>query len=174
MALFEQPTFFAILIAGIGLVGMLLRRRRVAIATSLSLLALLIWEKVAGDLFRLPAPDTAVFILQFMGVLFFMEASNVVLTFDRTNELLSLKRDDISNAARRTVLEWTLGQLVELGKLTLSAVGLSLGLLILGSLVSLSLNQLAFTAILALGSVVAILFLLTNRREPAGPARRDK
>jgi hypothetical protein len=170
-ALFQQSALFTILIAAIGLTGMLRGRRRLASVASLSLLSLLVWEKAAGDLFGLGAPDTAVLMFQFMGVLFFMEASGVVLTFDWTNKVLSSKRDDISMAVRGRVLEWTLGQLVELGKLTLAAVGLSLGLLVLGSVLNVSLNQLAFTAILVLGSAVAVLFLLTNRREPAGPVQ---
>ncbi len=152
---------------------MFLGKRKVASVASLSLLSLLVWEKTAGDLFGLAAPDTAVLMFQFMGVLFFMEASGVVLTFDGTNKVLGSKRDDISMAARERALEWTLGQLVELGKLTLAAVGLSLGLLVLGSVLNVSFNQIGFTAILVLGSAVAILFLLTNRREPAGPAQHN-
>ena len=174
VALFQQSSLFTILIAAIGLVGTLFGKRKMTLLASFSLLSLLVWEKAAGDLFGLAAPDTAVFMLRFMGVLFFMEASGVVLTFDWTNKTLSSKQDAISMATREKAMEWTLGQLVELGKLTLAAVGLSLGLLVLGSIVSLSFNQLAFTGILVLGSVVAILFLLTNRREPAGPVQRDR
>jgi hypothetical protein len=173
VALFQQSALFAILIAAIGLMGTFFGRGKMAFLASFSLLSLLVWEKAAGDLFGLAAPDTAVFMLQFMGVLFFMEASGVVLTFDWTNKTLRSKQDAISLAARQKVLDWTLGQLFQLGKLTLAAVGLSLGLLVLGSIVSVSFNQLAFTGILVLGSVVAILFLLTNRREPAGPAQRN-
>jgi len=43
---------------------------------------------------------------------------------------------------------------------------LSLGLLILGSLVSISFNQIAFSGVLVLAAVVAIFILLTYRREP--------
>lgn len=147
---------------------MLLGRRRIAYVASLSLLSLLVWGKVAADLFGLASPDTAALMSEFMGVLFFMEASGVVLTLDWTDRVLSSKQDDVSIAMRGRVLEWARGQLFELGKLSVAAVGLSLGLLVLGSVVSVSFNQLAFTAILVLGSAAAVLFLLINKREPAG------
>jgi hypothetical protein len=69
-------------------------------------------------------------------------------------------------------MEWVRVQLLSLGKLTIAASGLSLGLIVLGSLVSVSVNLLAFSGILALASVVAIFILLTYRREPE-EARRS-
>ena len=50
--------------------------------------------------------------------------------------------------------------------MTLGAFMLSIGLLVFGSLVNVSVDQLAFAGILVLASVIAILFLLTHRREP--------
>ncbi len=173
-ALLGQPVVFTVVIAALGLLGIMWRSRRTVIFASSCLLLLLVWEKAAGDLFALGAPDTAVFILQFMGVLFFMEASLVTLTFDSTNRILASKKDEISTALQARALEWAQVQLVQLGKLTLAAIGLSLGLLVLGSLVSVSFNQLGFTAFLVLVSVVVVLFLLTNRREPAGVAQRER
>ena len=125
-------------------------------------------------MFGLGAPDTAVFILQFMGVLFFMEASNVALTFDSISRALKSKQDDFTVVARSQVSRWAQFQLIELGKLTVAAIGLSLGLLVLGSVLSVSFSQLGFTAFLVLASVVVVLFLLTHRREPAGPAEPKK
>jgi hypothetical protein len=69
------------------------------------------------------------------------------------------------------VTKWERVQLLSLGKLTLASFGLSLGLLILGSLVSVSVNQIAFSGILVLAAVVAIFILLTFRREPEEPRR---
>jgi len=63
-------------------------------------------------------------------------------------------------------MEWARVQLFSLTKLTIAAFGLSLGLLILGSIVSVSVNQIAFSGVLALAAVVAIFILLTYRREP--------
>ncbi len=161
-----------ILITPAGLVGMLLRKRRIVSLASMGLLLLLIWGKVAGDLFGIGAPDTAVFLVQFMAILFFWEASSIALIFDSAFKELGPKLDDISVAIRIRVSDWARLQLVALAQLSLAAIGLSLGLLVLGSTVSVSINQLGFTAILVLASVVAILFLLTNRREPGSPLKR--
>ncbi len=127
---------------------------------------LIIWGKIAGDIYRLPGPDSAVLLLQFMLVIFLMEASTTVLTFDSTIKQLEGKTDDLSSLARTRVMKWERVQLLSLGKLTLASFGLSLGLLILGSLVSVSVNQIAFSGILVLAAVVAIFILLTFRREP--------
>ncbi len=161
-----------ILITPAGLVGMLLRKRRIVSLASMGLLLLLIWGKVAGDLFGIGAPDTAVFLVQFMAILFFWEASSIALIFDSAFKELGPKLDDISVAIRIRVSDWARLQLVALAQLSLAAIGLSLGLLVLGSTVSVSINQLGFTAILVLAYVVAILFLLTNRREPGSPLKR--
>ena len=55
---------------------------------------------------------------------------------------------------------------MSLGRLTLAAFGLSLGLLVIGGIVSVSVNQLAFSGILVIVAVIALVVLLTYRREP--------
>jgi hypothetical protein len=69
------------------------------------------------------------------------------------------------------VINWERVQLLSLGKLTLASFGLSLLLLILGSLLSVSTNQIAFSGILVLAAFVSIFILLTYRREPEQPRR---
>jgi hypothetical protein len=101
-----------------------------------------------------------------MLVIFLMEASTTVLTFDSNIKQLEGKTDNLSSLARMQVMKWERAQLFNLGRLTLASFGLSLGLLILGSLVSVSVNQIAFSGILVLAAVVAVFVLLTYRREP--------
>ena len=127
---------------------------------------LIVWGKIAGDIYRLPGPDSALLLFQFMLVIFLMEASTTALIFDSTIKQLDGKNDDLSRLARRRVMKWERVQLLSLGKLALGAFGLSLGLLILGSLVSVSINQIAFSGVLVLAAVIAIFILLTYRREP--------
>jgi hypothetical protein len=145
---------------------MLLRNRNAVWLASVSLLLLIVWGKVASDLYRLPGPDSAVLLLQFMLVIFFMEASNTALTFDSTIKQLEGKDDDLSALARMRMVKWERVQLLNLGKLTIASFGLTLGLLIIGSLVSVSVDQIAFSGILVLAALVAIFILLTYRREP--------
>ena len=127
---------------------------------------LLIWGKVARDLYGLPGPDSALLLLQFMLVIFLMEASTTTLTFDYSIKQLEGKDDDLSAMARMRVTEWERVQLLNLGKLTIASFGLTLGLLILGSLVNVSVNHIAFSGILVLAAFVAIFILLIYRREP--------
>jgi uncharacterized protein YacL len=101
-----------------------------------------------------------------MLVIFFMEASTTAVTFDSTIKQLEGKDDDLSALARMRVVNWERVQLLNLGKLTIGSFGLTLGLLIIGSLVSVSVNQIAFSGILVLAALVAIFILLTYRREP--------
>jgi len=145
---------------------MLLTNRTAILAASGSLLLLIVWGKIAGDIYGLPGPDSALLLLQFMLVIFFMEASATALIFNSTIKQLEGKNDDLSALARMRVMKWERVQLLSLGKLTLGAFGLSLGLLILGSLVSVSVNQIAFSGVLVLAAVIAIFILLTYRREP--------
>jgi len=145
---------------------MFLGNRTAILAASGILLLLIVWGKVVGDIYRLPGPDSALLLFQFMLVIFLMEASSTVLTFDSTIRQLEGKNDDLSSLARMRVMNWERVQLFSLGRLTLASFGLSLGLLILGSLVSVSVNQIAFSGILVLAAVVAIFVLLTYRREP--------
>ena len=143
-----------------------MRNRNAVWLASVSLLLLTVWGKVASDLYGLPGPDSALLLLQFMLVIFFMEASTTAVTFDSTIKQLEGKDDDLSALARMRVVNWERVQLLNLGKLTIASFGLTLGLLIIGSLVSVSVNQIAFSGILVLGAIVAIFILLTYRREP--------
>ena len=127
---------------------------------------LIVWGKVADDIYALPGPDTALLLLQFMLVIFLMETSITVLTVDSVLSELKGKNDDLSSLARTQVMKWERVQLFSLGRLTLASFGLSLGLLVLGSIVGLSANQIAFSGILVIASIVAIFVLLTYRREP--------
>ncbi len=145
---------------------MLLRNKTAVLAASGSLLVLIVWGKVTADLYGLPGPDSAVLLLQFMLVIFLMEASTTALTVDSAIKPLEGKNDALSESARMRAMRWERVQLFNLGKLTVASFVLSLGLLILGSLVSISFNQIAFSGVLVLAAVVAIFVLLTYRREP--------
>ena len=145
---------------------MLLRNKTAILAASGGLLLVIVWGKVAGDLYGLPGPDSAVLLLQFMLIIFIMEASITTLTLDSAIKPLEGKNDDLSESARMRAMRWERVQLFNLGKLTAASFVLSLGLLILGSLVSISFNQIAFSGVLVLAAVVAIFVLLTYRREP--------
>jgi hypothetical protein len=153
-------------VAIVGIGGMLLRNRTAVWLASVSLLLLIVWGKIAGDINGLPGPDSALLLFQFMSVIFLMEASTTILTFDSAVSPLAGKNDDLSARARMQLVKWEQVQLFSLGKLTVASFGLSLGLLILGSLVSVSFNQIAFSGVLVLAAVVAIFILLTYRREP--------
>ena len=144
----------------------MVRNRTAVFTASAALLLVIIWSKIADDLYRLPGPDSAVLLLQFMLVIFLMDASTTVLTFDSSIKELRGKTDELSTVARMRVTKWERVQLLSLGKLTLASFGLSLGLLILGGLISVSVNQIAFSGVLALAAVVAIFVLITFRREP--------
>jgi hypothetical protein len=150
---------------------MLLGNRTAVLAVSGSLLLLIVWGKIASDIYGLPGPDSALLLFQFLLVIFLMEASSVVLSFDSTMKQLEGKNDDLSSLARMRVSKWERVQLFSLGKLTLASFGLSLGLLILGGLTSVSINQIAFSGVLVLAAVVAIFILLTYRREPEERSR---
>lgn len=127
---------------------------------------MIVWGKVASDLYGYAGPDSAVLLLQFMLVIFLMEASNTELIVDAEYKRLQNRNDEFSDEARRHLLGWAKTQLLSLGKLTAVAFLLSLGLLVLGGFVSVSINQLAFSGALVLVAVVALLILLTYRREP--------
>jgi hypothetical protein len=150
---------------------MLLGNRSAISIGSGSMMLLIVWGKVAGDIYGMPGPDSALLLLQFMTVIFLMEASNAVLTIDSTLKELESRNDDLSGLARMQAMKWETVQLFSLGKLTLASFGLSLGLLVLGSFVGVSVNQIAFSGILVLVAVVAIFVLLTYRREPEQPGR---
>jgi len=95
-----------------------------------------------------------------------MEASRVVLSYDKEESELAGRTDDMSQAARGRLGLWVTGQLSRQARLVAGALGLSLILLVLGGFTSVSVNQLSFSAILVLFVVGALLFLITQRREP--------
>ena len=165
-ALFQQSVPVLVLVVALGMIGMLFRKPILATLASISMLSVVIWGKIASDIFALSQPDSAVILLQFMLVIFLMEASKAVLTYDVTLEQLSGKEDEPSIAARLQVTEWVRTQLLKLATLSISSIGLSLGLLVLGSLISVEFNQIAVSGVLVLVAVAAILILLTYRREP--------
>ena len=122
--------------------------------------------KVWIDLARASAPDTAVLLVQFVSVIFFMEASRVVLSFDKELSELGGRMDEGARAVIERSETWVRGQLTRQARLSIGALGLSLVLLVLGGLTSVSINQIAFSAILVLLVVGALVFLITQRREP--------
>lgn len=155
-----------LIIIALGLSGTLARIQVLMTLASVGLLASLMAGKVGTDLAKAPAPDTAVLLLEFVAIIFFMEASRVVLSYDKEKIELAGRTDDMSQAARRRLGQWVTGQLSRQARLVAGALGLSLILLVLGGFTSVSINQLSFSAILVLLVVGALLFLITQRREP--------
>lgn len=145
---------------------MLTARRSLVIVAYAGLLILTVWGKVASDIYSLPAPDSAFFLAEFMIVIFLIEASLRTLNFETVYRPLKNKTDDLSLAARVQVKDWVMKQISNLGQLTLVGFGLSLGLVLVGTVVSVSFNQLAFSGALVLAVVVVLMLLLTYRREP--------
>ena len=156
----------ALTVSGVGLLGMLGKKEVLARGASLSLFGLIIGGKVGVDLLGSRPPDTAVLLVQFIAVIFFMEASQVVLSFDSETGELAGKQDDLSRGLMRKLVEWAKGQLVGQARIMLVIVGLSLVLLLFGGFASISINQLGFSAALVLIVVGVLLFLVTQRREP--------
>jgi hypothetical protein len=150
----------------IGLVGTFAKKQVLATLASVTLLAFLVAAKVGIDLTKAPSPDTLVLLLQFVAVIFFMEASRVILSFDRERSELAGKTDDVSQAIRERLGVWFKGQIGKQARLIIGALGLSLVLLVLGGFTSVSVNQLAFSAIFVLLVVGSLVFLITQRREP--------
>lgn len=156
-----------VLVVGfLGPSGMFAKKQTLAILASVMLLVSLVAGKVGTDLTRASSPDTAVLLLQFVAVIFFMEASRVVMSFDREMGELAEKTDETSQGVRDRLGIWITGQLSRQGRLMIGALGLSLVLLVFGGLTSVSVNQPALSAFLVLLVVGALLFLITQRREP--------
>jgi len=155
-----------LVIMSVGLYGMLTKKQMSVTLASVALLLVLLAGKVGSDLAQAPAPDTAVLLVQFVSVIFFMEASRVVLSFDRESSELGGRTDEGARAVIERSEKWVRGQLVGQARLSIGALGLSLVLLVLGGFTSVSINHLAFSAILVLIVVGALLFLITQRREP--------
>jgi hypothetical protein len=172
-ALGQESILVMAVVALVGSAGMFLRNKSAVFLASASLLLLIIWGKAAGDIYGQTGPDSALLLFEFMMVIFFMEASSTALTYDSTIRQLRGRNDEISDLAKSRVTRWVRVQIFNLGKLTIAAFGLSLGLLILGSLVSVSVNHIAFTGVLVLAALLAIFILLTYRREPEEPRKKS-
>jgi hypothetical protein len=164
-------SLIALAVAVIGLSGMFARKQSLATLASVMLLVLVVAGKVGTDLTKAPSPDTAVLLLQFVAVIFFLEASRVVLSFDQETSELEARTDEMSQTIRERLDAWVRDQLSRQARLMIGVLGLSLVLLVLGGFTSVSINQIAFSAILVLLVVGALLFLITQRREPeTGPS----
>jgi hypothetical protein len=150
----------------VGLSGMFAKKQTITTLASVMLLVVLLAGNVGTHLINASSPDTAVLLLQFVAVIFFMEASRVVLSFDSETEQLAGKTDEVSQTVRRRLEKWVTAQLATQARLLVGALVLSLVLLVLGGFTSVSINQLAFSAILVLLVVGVLLFLVTQRREP--------
>lgn len=159
-------TLIVLVIILVGLVGTFAKKQVLATLASVTLLASLVAGKVGVDLTNAPSPDTLVLLLQFVAVIFFMEASRVTLSFDKETSELAGRANAMSQAIRERLGMWVKGQLGRQARLMIAALGLSLVLLVLGGFTSVSVNQLAFSAVLVLLVVGALVFLITQRREP--------
>ncbi len=156
----------ALLLAITGSAGVLTGSRRVTGLSSAALLSFLIWGKMATDLFKTSAPDSALFLAEFTLVLFLMEASSLILEFDKVEARLKTKDDELSQESRRRLAGWLRKQLSRQGKLALATIGLSVALLPLAGITSIPNNQLVLSSVLVLVVVVVLLFLVTQGREP--------
>lgn len=154
-----------------GIAATFLKKKTLLAAAYALLIILLIFGKTSTDLLRLPGPDTAIFLLQFVIVLFMYEISRAALVFESGYQKVRDRNDEFSTTAKYQILAWYSGQVQALGKMSLAAFAVSLGLVVLGAAISVGFNQLAFAGILVIGSVIALLFLLTNRRESDSTAR---
>ncbi len=167
-ALLGESGSVALVVGLTGSAGMLLHQRRLAQLASMSLLGLLIWGKAATDILKSSPPDSAVLLAEFIAILFFMEASTVILTFDRVREGFKARNDEISKAQQAHLVKWVNSQVFRQGKLALATILLSVTLLTLAGATSISSNQLAFSGSLVLVAIIMLLFLVTYRREPEG------
>jgi hypothetical protein len=166
LVLFGLQVPVVLAVSGVGLLGMLGKKVVLVRGASLSMFCLIIGGKVGVDVLGASAPDTAVLLVQFVAVIFFLEASRVILSFDGEKGELAGKQDELSRGLMVRLVEWAQGQLVGQARIMLVALGLSLVLLLLGGFTSVSINQLGFSAALVLVVVGVLLFLVTNRREP--------
>ena len=146
---------------------MILEKQALATAASLSLLGLLIFGKAAGGVLKASPPDTAVLVVEFALVVFLLEASLVVSTFNREYSRLKAKQDELSSTLRMHLREWLGGQLSGQAKLSIVTLALSIGLLPVAGFTSIPSNQIIVSSTLALLAVLVLLFLVTHRREPA-------
>jgi hypothetical protein len=162
---------FAAGIALLGVVGMILRNRSLVLGSSMSLLGLMVLGKVTSDLNALEPIDTGVLLLQFVAILFLMEASLPVVQYEEDFALLGERNDELSERVATRLASWLRSQLYADARLGIVSFLTSLGLLIVGSLAGVGIGHLAVLAVFVLAAVVALLFLLTYRREPETTGR---
>ena len=165
-ALLGQNIPVAVVVGIIGLAGMLFGRRSLAAIASFSLLLLLFLGKTVTDILKLGSPDTAVLVTMFTVVLALFEASSIVLTFTEDNSKLKAREDELSQGLKTRLDAWLRNQISNQARFAVVALGLSIGLLPIAGFTSVSTNQIAFSATLALMAVIVLLFLTVHRREP--------
>ena len=165
-AVLGQGVPITIVLVAAGLAGTMTRNSVVASLASAALLGLLVWGRVASDLWGLGRLDTALLLLEFFAIILLVEASNIAIRFDLINRKLEGKEDDLTIASRVRLIGWARSQFFSLGKLIAGSFALTLSLLVLGDIVSVSINQVVFSAILVLVAVAALLVLVTYGREP--------
>lgn len=168
LLLLGQNFFVLVAVASVGLAGMLMNKQTLATASSLSLLGLLILGKAAGGVLKATPPDTAVLVVEFALIVFLLEASLVVSTFNREFSRLKAKEDELSSTLRTHLHGWLRGQLTGQAKLGLATLAISIGLLPVAGFTSIPSNQIIISSTLALLAIVVLVFLVTHRREPAG------
>lgn len=166
--LFGQNLLVLLVVAAVGLAGMMLDKQALATAASLCLLGLLILGKAAGSILKASPPDTAVLVVEFTLVVFLLEASLVVSTFNQEFSRLKTKGDELSSTLRTYLHGWLRGQLTGQAKLGLATLAISIGLLPVAGFTSIPSNQVIISSTLALLAIVVLVFLVTHRREPAG------
>jgi len=162
----NQNLIIIVLVVLTGLAGMIIRRRQLATLASASLLGLLLWGKIAADLLKASPPDSALFLVEFGMVIFFMEGNSVVSTFYASHREMAEKKDELSQVLEVRLRLWLRNQLSRQGGIAIGSIGLSVVLLPLAGLTSISSSELPVTGALLFLAIVALLFLVTHRREP--------
>ncbi len=167
-ALGNENLTILVLVVLTGLAGTIIQRRKLSTIASASLLGLLVWGKIAADLLKANPPDSAVFLVEFGMVVFLMEANSVVSTFYASHRELGEKKDELSQVLEARLRLWLRNQLSRQGGIAIGSIGLSVVLLPLAGLTSISSSELSVTGALLFLAIVALLFLVTHRREPEG------
>src|SRR5438445_13868017 len=87
------------------------KKKAFTIPASVMLLVSFVAGKAGTDLTRASSSDTAVLLLQLVAIIFFMEASRAVLSFDREMGELTGRTDDMSQPVRGRPALWFAGEL---------------------------------------------------------------
>lgn len=159
----------AILVSS-GLAGTFLNKHRVVSLTFVLLLFFFVWGKIGSDLYHLHGPDTAVFIFQFISLLFLYELTSRTLMFESDYRMFFGRNDEDSARSMGRIMSWYRRQFLEIGKVTFGALLISLGLVVLGGFASVQVTGLPIAGLLVIGSVLALVLLLTYGREPSTPS----